>query len=607
MNYTEYCREFCISRAEWEAYRKRRRIRTFVLLGLLAVVLLTAGVIAVVRAVSLPSYVEPRFTAELGAACDPNDCLNESGHTAYFPEGCDTSKRGSFKVPILVDGIKYNISMKVVDTVPPHAETVTVYIAADTKVTPEQFVTNVTDADEVKITFKKRPNTSASGRQEVTVILRDGSGNETILTSELVVIKGKAVFSITIELGDDLPKPYEFTNDTSTVYHTNMADMDFSHAGKYALEIAVAGEIVPVELVIEDTKAPKATVKTLSFYAGTPQPSPTDFIVDYINELDAENITVQYEEKPDMSTPGRNRVRLRLIDASGNISTVDTYVEIIADNEPPVLNVLTKEFEITQGEVAILWRSGVEVSDNSGSYEISLDTSAVDKKTPGRYIAYYVATDRAGNVTKAAVRVIVHSATVTEEMLNEVLSGIVSAQGITDSTSTIDKIKRVYSYVNRNVAYTNDDDHGDWRVSAYNALKLTKTGDCFAFCSSAYALLRYLGFDVLIVERSPENQALAGGTHFWVMVNIGTEQNPQWYHFDATPQKITYRICDPAVPGTQNSYLMTDAQIQAYTRWRNAAEDPKEHVYYYGCDFSQLPVSASTPLIPTNIPEKYYE
>ena len=108
-----------------------------------------------------------------------------------------------------------------------------------------------------------------------------------------------------------------------------------------------------------------------------------------------------------------------------------------------------------------------------------------------------------------------------------------------------------------------------------------------------------------IVERSPEYQALAGGTHFWVLVNIGTAAMPSWYHFDATPQRMPFRFADPAAPLAQISYLMTDAQIRAYTAWRDD-KSGNAAVYYYACDFSKYPESDSNVIVKGNIPDEYY-
>lgn len=601
MNYTEYRENFCISRKEWAAYRKRKKNRIYCILGLFAGILLMFAIVAIVRAITIPSFVEPKVVAELGIECDPQDFLKEGGHSAIFPEGCDTSTLGRKKIPLLVDGKKYNVTVKVVDTVAPSADVQNVYVSAGDDISPEMFVTNVVDADQVKIKFKKFPSTSVAGKQEVTVILSDSSRNETVRTASLIVIKSKATFAITIELGDPIPKPSEFTEDKTTKYLTDMSAMDFSAVGEYDLEISVEGETIPVVLIIKDTTPPRGTVKTLSFYPGAELPAPEDFIVEI---TDLSPVTVKYALMPDMNTTGRNSVRLDLTDSSGNVTSLDTYVEIIADVEPPVITVLKSEFIINEGDLVIPWSGGAEATDDSGWCELELDASGVDKKTPGQYIAQYVARDAAGNEAKASVRIIVNSTFVNEAELQAALESISQSLKITPEMQATDKVRKVYNYVHSKVHYQGEGSHDDWRASAYNGFAGTMYGDCFTFAACGYALLRHLGFDVILVERSPENQALAGGTHFWVLVNIGTEEMPQWYHFDATPQRMPYRFAEASAPSSQISYLMTDEQVKAYTAWRNA--ESGERVYYYGCDFSKYPASATAKIISPTIPEKYY-
>jgi hypothetical protein len=142
--------------------------------------------------------------------------------------------------------------------------------------------------------------------------------------------------------------------------------------------------------------------------------------------------------------------------------------------------------------------------------------------------------------------------------------------------------------------YSNTSKHIDWRKEAYEALSGAYTGDCFTYCAVSYAILRYLGFDAHIVERAESAKIEGTGTHFWVLVNIGSATEPAWYHFDATPQRSPYNLA---------TYLMTNSQLEAYTRWRNADYKLEN---YYTYDVEKFPEVSKRPLVSLEIPAEYF-
>jgi hypothetical protein len=165
---------------------------------------------------------------------------------------------------------------------------------------------------------------------------------------------------------------------------------------------------------------------------------------------------------------------------------------------------------------------------------------------------------------------------------------------IADSDMTAEeKVYAVFRFVYDSMKYSNTSKHIDWKSEAYHALSGAFTGDCFTYCAASYAIFGYLGFDVRIVERAESAKIEGTGTHFWVLVNIGTESNPQWYHFDATPQRSPYNLA---------TYLMTDAQIEAHTRWRN--DEILENYYTY--DKEKFPAVSTWQRVSLEIPAQYF-
>jgi hypothetical protein len=126
------------------------------------------------------------------------------------------------------------------------------------------------------------------------------------------------------------------------------------------------------------------------------------------------------------------------------------------------------------------------------------------------------------------------------------------------------------------------------------AVEISCRFNCFTYCATSYAILGYLGFDVRIVERAESAKVEGTGTHFWVLINIGTEESPKWYHFDATPQRGPYNLA---------TYLMTNAQLEAYTKWRNDGEKIEN---YYTYDVEKFPEVAKQQMVSLEIPAKYF-
>jgi hypothetical protein len=179
-------------------------------------------------------------------------------------------------------------------------------------------------------------------------------------------------------------------------------------------------------------------------------------------------------------------------------------------------------------------------------------------------------------------------------MLNATIAKIEKNLLITSRMNSEEKVYAVFRYVYDTMKYSNTSKHIDWRKEAYESLSGAYTGDCFTYCAVSYAILRYLGYDAYIVERAESAKIEGTGTHFWVLVNIGSEAEPAWYHFDATPQRSPYNLA---------TYLMTNSQLEAYTRWRNADYKLEN---YYTYDVEKFPEVSKRPLVNLEIPSEYF-
>ena len=220
-------------------------------------------------------------------------------------------------------------------------------------------------------------------------------------------------------------------------------------------------------------------------------------------------------------------------------------------DEPPVFSGL-HDIEILQGD-GIAYRTGVYVQDaEDGALDFTVDASAVDRDLPGEYVVIYSAVDSAGNRTEARVTVTVIERLVRLETLWAAVDREIAAEGL-DQLSRADLCERLYYYIKANMSYTSDSDKSDWVAEAYRALSEGE-GDCFTYYAVARAFFERLGVSVLTVQRAP---GVLPSTHYWLLVNMGSETEPAWYHWDACPHYKEYPL---------TSILLTDAELLDYNR-----------------------------------------
>lgn len=549
----------------------------------------------VINLASRPDYVARSVTVEAGrSTLSASDFLVEGFHSAEFADNVsyDLSSVGEYKIYLIVDGKKCSSVLRVVDTVAPTATVRDVSVWQGSKLEPADLVSDIIDATKVSVRFKQEPDTEQLGKREVTVILEDGGGNTAEYTFVLKVVAetGLLYTHYVSELGEALPSADVFTGKEGIgEYLSDLSSISPALGGIYMLQIMSEGKVHDVVLEIVDTIAPIATVTPQVCYNKLPAAS--DFVSDII---DKSRVTVSYEVEPAMASSGRVEVNILLTDAYGNKTVYPSYFEVLSDTKAPEFIKAPDELEVDTGS-AVLWRAAVEAVDDSGHVELTLDTAGADLNKPGVYTVEIVARDEAGNETRHKVKLIVNDGSVTEAMLFDVIRRLESGLKITADMTAEQRIYAVFRYVHDNMKYSNSSSHVDWRHEAYVALSGGYTGDCFTYCATSYALMKYLGFDVRIVERSEEAKIEGTGTHYWVLVNIGSETEPKWYHFDATPQRAPFNLA---------TYLMTDAQLAAFTKWRN---DVYKLENYYVYDTEKYPEVSKWQMVSLQIPAKYFD
>lgn len=551
----------------------------------------------------IPKYIATSATLEAGSTFSASDFLLEDGHTAEFSSDfasrfvqdgiAKINQLGEISVGLTVDGELYNITLNVQDTIPPTASAGIITVSQGDVLTAEQCVTNIKDQTEVTCAFLTEPDLTQVGLTSSTVILTDAAGNRTEIPVEITVLSANEVLqsSYTIEAGESIPEAKELIAFNRTgKYITDVSVINTSLLGCHTLELEIEGAVYSTLLIIEDTIAPTATVVPVTAYYGAAFPSADSFVS---NITDKGPVTVSYETDPGAIVSEPATVRIVLTDQAGNRTVYESQCSVATDDEAPKFLSYPTQLDADINNT-IIWRAMVSAEDNSGMVDISLDTADADLAKAGTYTAYFVARDSVGNETRQEVRLVLHDNSVTKEMMDQLCEVIVD-EIITDDMTTQEVLYAVAKYVKNAILYTGEGAHDDVRREAYLGLGSRRNGDCFTFMAASHELLTYLGYDVQIVKRMPQ-YVPESGNHFWLLVNCGTEEEPLWYHHDSSPH---------SKPFNQETYMMTDAQVKAYTNNRNNSSSKK---HYYSFDTSLHPASATEIVVEwDDIDSKYYE
>jgi len=449
---------------------------------------------------------------------------------------------GDYEIEIKVNGRIYKSKLEIVDTVAPKADPVSVIALKNEKLTAYDFITNISDATDVRAYFEEEPDTSAPGEKDVNIILEDMGNNRTVISSKLTVLDVKS--SVQVEAGTILNiKASDFVDDRKLKVNilSDLSKLDISKPAVHTIQLEVDSRVVDSNIEVVDTTPPKAVPIDKEVWKGEIL-SAEDFVKD-IN--DASDVKVTFADEPDFDTLGTKEITIILEDSYGNKSEVKTKFTVKEDTEPPVFSGIQNQ-TVYEGD-KISYKKGVRVTDNKDKeLSFQVDSSNVNLNKAGTYKVYYIAEDSSGNIAKETATITVLPLTVTDEMLNEKADKILAK--ITKEGMTKREIAwEIYRWIKKNVAYTGSSDKSDWRKEAYRGI-VTGMGDCFTYYAVSEALLTRAGIDNMRVTR------VGGKTeHFWNLINCGDG----WYHFDSCPNK-----------DKRQTFMLTDAEVEELTKLR---------------------------------------
>ncbi|MBR3242473.1 MAG: DUF5011 domain-containing protein, partial [Parasporobacterium sp.] len=206
---------------------------------------------------------------------------------------------------------------------------------------------------------------------------------------------------------------------------------------------------------------------------------------------------------------------------------------VIVDTQPPQF-ISADDFTVFFDE-PIRYKEHVSVRENTGDYELEVDTSQVDTTALGTYPVTYTATDSSGNSSSVTVQVTIIEKNADEAALyarvDEILSGIIN-----DDMSKADKVWAIYAWIRNNIGWMNESPKDDYIKAAARALDWGG-GDCYAYFSLSKVMLTRAGIQNMDIERIPEGDEM----HYWNLVDV--DDGHGWYHFDATPFEPLYESC----------------------------------------------------------------
>ncbi len=323
-------------------------------------------------------------------------------------------------------------------------------------------------------------------------------------------------------------------------------------------------------------------LRSLVWPVGAALPTADDFA-----ESIPEGGTLRYASNPTFTSLGDYTLTLIFTDAKGRESEHEVTFSLVLDTKAPVITGV-KDLSVYVGD-GIALRNGVTVTDNCDApVSFTIESSLVDTTRPGSYPVTYTAIDGAGNANVIEITVYVYEEAVTKEMLFEEIDLILDSY-VGHSGSVESRVRRIYDYVHDSIVYDDSSDKNDWVRAAYEGLR-TGRGDCFTYFAISKAFFERIGLENMDIQRTT---GIVVERHYWNYVNIGTADNPQWYHFDAC-----------RLAGVQHSgCLLTTRQVDAYTAQRVDKDGVRN--YFYAYDKTSYPVGSDVIVTPTPSLEPY--
>jgi hypothetical protein len=259
------------------------------------------------------------------------------------------------------------------DTVPPSGTGVTLYIFTGSTVTPDDFVTGISDSGKVKCEFITAPDTRLRGMQDVQIRLTDEAGNNSVVNAGCYVFFLQEAL---IEAGGTLPGFNAFIVNYVEVpgLSLSLGGADSKYTGEYNVVITSGRFKAETKLFVADTMPPVITgmLNKSAIVGGT---------VAYRKNV---TVTDAYDPKPvlsinsngvKLSEAGEYDVIYTARDASGNEANASGRVTVweagmaeVDEMADKILEeIITDEMTLTEKAYAIFTYVADKVKYQSGN------------------------------------------------------------------------------------------------------------------------------------------------------------------------------------------------------------------------------------------------
>ena len=492
---------------------------------------------------------------EAGVEVTAQDFLRSPDGKAYFTgdsDAIDITIPGEYHMKIQTGYFAHKSTLYITDTIAPQGEPVRVNLEMGEECSADAFVTDITDATQVAVTYAQEPDFEQPGRQSVQIALTDAGGNKTTVESELYI--SQVVSELTVEAGSAPPKLEDFVIEGENAeFLTNIHAYSYTVPGERKVMLKVDGVKYEVDMHIVDTTPPEVEVRNIQGFTLLPR-TIDDFIVSI---HDVTPVTYTFVEEPDVTSAGEQSVDIRVADSSGNETIATAQLVLEDDVEAPVINGVT-DLTVFIG-ASVSYKKNVTVTDNCpDGLTLTVDNSAVNLSAEGTYPITYTAKDYAGNETAVAANITVRPRVYDENEVYAMADGVL-ARIIRPEMSLLEKLEAIHLYVRTHIRYTGHSEKGNWVRGAYEGF-VDGQGDCYIYFAMSKALMIRAGIANMDIEKIP-----AATRHYWNLVNTGEG----WYHFDATPRSVD----NPHI------VLWTDEQLMAYSTTHNNSHNYDHSLY----------------------------
>ncbi len=138
-------------------------------------------------------YIYPELRVEIGSPLPSAQDYVKPGQTdpaSYLTDtsGIDMNYQGQYDLQVLYKGKTHQVTLLVEDTTPPAATTRDLTVLQAQMPEAEDFITSITDASLVTVSYREQPDPADSQPQTVWLLLTDQAGNVAEFSAQLTVI-----------------------------------------------------------------------------------------------------------------------------------------------------------------------------------------------------------------------------------------------------------------------------------------------------------------------------------------------------------------------------------------------------------------------------------